>query len=338
MTAGLSSSGDGGALTLSSGSGSVSGGAVSLSGGDGSSGTGGSISISSGSGASTTASGAVTMSTSAAGTAGVSGAMTLSTGDATSGDSGSLTMETGDSVGGKGGDVAVSVGSADTGAAGGAMTLSSGSSSSHDGGSIILSAGTSSTLNHGGTISIFGGDSSGIGSNIHLQPGSGVSDGSIIFQTLSGSSFASFSSSSVTFSPNHFDLSAEGTISISADYDISLSSESGINFSDSYIYGFEMGSGTVSASPTNQISLDKMSGSISIPSDSSTDFVTFTMYNSRVTSNSLVFTTFASTTGTNCRPQVKSASSNSGSVDFEIFDYDHSNCSSNIILNYFIVS
>jgi len=131
VSVGSSSGGNGGSMSMISGSGSSTGGEVCMTGGTGSSGLGGSINIASGAGTSTS-SGSVGMSSADAGSSGVSGSMALSTGATSNG-----LMSTGIGGSGVGGDFSIEDGSGDSGTGGGVM-VTSGSSSGSAGGTMSL--------------------------------------------------------------------------------------------------------------------------------------------------------------------------------------------------------
>lgn len=158
---GGSTLGDGGALTLSSGS-AVStttggnGGALTISAGIGkTTGLGGAVTVSAGTGGATAAGGALSLASGAGGaTSGAGGAVSVTAGASTSGNGGSVTVTAGASAAsGSGGSVSMTAG-AGTAGAGGSLSLVAGAGST-TGGNVAITAGTGATA---GTITLKSGE------------------------------------------------------------------------------------------------------------------------------------------------------------------------------------
>ena len=181
-----------------------------------------------------------------------------------------------------------------------------------------------------------GASHSGTGSNVDVRAGSGSSDGSIILSSTSGTNIASFSSSSINMDSSQDIEMDSDSIYISSVYDVSISAGIGINFSGSFLFGFEKGSGTVSSS-SYDITLDKMAGKLTIPRNGASDSVSLSVYNNRITTSCLIFTSFEESPGTNCRPIVKSATPQTATALIDIYDYSSTSCTDDAVLSFMAV-
>jgi len=299
---------------------------------------GGDITILSGVGIATS-SGSIIMSTADADPNGVSGPLHLSTGHANAGSSGSIQLSTGSAMSGVGGSVSIEVGSGDSGD-GGAVLVNAGFSSSSfgQGGNIDLLGGSSS-FNNGGSIFLAGGvGSSGVGGNIYIQPGLGSSDGSVFFMLTSGvSMFGVISESIFDFSiSSSVRIQSFGIVDISSGSTITLSAANGIDLGDSYIHGFESGSGSTI---NNEVTINKQAGYFLMPGPPMNyDSENVTMYNDRSQEDSIVIATVMESPGATCTPIIRRARAFEGYIRFEVFNYYYPMCIGNVGISFFLIN
>eukprot|EP00979_Chaetoceros_neogracilis_P002302 scaffold395_cov265-Chaetoceros_neogracile.AAC.46 len=218
---------------------------------------------------------------------------------------------------------------------GGATEVFAGDSTSQDGGDITVAAG-SGGINGGSLLLKSGTGVSGNGGNVYLNPGSnGVSAGTV-----------SFFASSTFFSSNEavFDVTATGQVTIESygDLDlissqsISLSATNGIDLDESFLYGFEIA--PEAAVSSLQVTINAQSGSFTIPMHASHTVSSFyTLYNNRVTSDSLFFSQTINSVGSNCDPHIKKAVCHVGYVDIEITEYRGLDCTSDATIAFLVI-
>jgi hypothetical protein len=283
---------------------------------------GGSVTIESGVGTATD-SGAASLSTADAGVAGVSGNLSLRTGVATNGDSGSVVLASGSSSSGTGGDITLTVGSGT--AEGGTFTVVGAASSGDAGGNINLYAGSSAVTS---------------GGNIYLKPGAGSASGSVYYVDPSTSSnYGVISKSTLDFNGlTTASVSTSGTVDITSTTSITLTGGSGISMGDSYVHGFEKGTGTVGASYPTEVYLNTMTGKIISEvialGSGSTDEIT--LHNTRITASSIVMVTVGLSPG--CQVMVYQTIPAANWVDISVKNVAASACTGAYTLNFMVVN
>lgn len=216
-----SSSGNGGALTITGGSGasntSSDGGAVTITAGGGGNGGGGNAGIATlkggtGNGAAAggtarliggdgpTAGGALV--SGGAATGGGGGGVTITgTSAVVAGSGGGVSISTGNSISGNGGAFSLTTGNASTTASGGAISMTVGTSTGADGGGISLTAGDGNGgTNSGGSITLTPGVAAGAGTNGFVAIAAGKQ---LRFNEPSGAEYSSFQAASQSANFNY---------------------------------------------------------------------------------------------------------------------------------------
>ena len=182
---------------------------------------------------------------------------------------------------------------------------------------------------------------SGNGGNLYLNPGSssGGVKGSVSFRTVGNASPTYFVSSETLF-----DVHSQGTVSIESTGSLDIisagqmhiSSANAINFDESFLTGFEI---APEASVSSfSVTVNAQAGSFSVPKHASfTQTNSYTLFNTRVTTNSLFFSQSISSDGDDCRPYVKTAVCYNGYVDMEITGYAGTDCGSDATIGFFVI-
>jgi hypothetical protein len=223
---------------------------------------------------------------------------------------------------------------------GGKTKISSGASSYGTGGFLYLSGGAGGSV--GGSVMISGGAGNSSAGSIILNPGNAIEKGSVQFADPSSLSIYSVvSDSTIQFSASttvSLDASGSGTISLTSGSTITLSGGSGISMGDSYVYGFETGTGTVGASSPSEVELNKMAGSILSQTTNlgAGSIDTFTVYNNRVFPYSVVLLTIANSSG--CTPVVQKVVPTAGQIEVQVINISSSACTASYKVNFLVVS
>jgi hypothetical protein len=131
-------------------------------------------------------------------------------------------------------------------------------------------------------------------------------------------------------------LSTSGTIDVTSSSSITLTAGSGISMGDSYVYGFEKGTGTVDS--FSEVYIDAMAGSITSYSTAlaSGSHETIAMINSRITTSSLVMVTTGYSN--NCQPIVYQSIPDDGWVEIRVTNKGPDPCSTAYTLNFIVIN
>jgi hypothetical protein len=240
-------------------------------------------------------------------------------------------------------------------ATGGSAKLSGGNSTQGDGGNTIISSGTSSSGTGGflflsggaggsvgGSVVIAGGAGNSSAGSIIFNPGNAIEKGSVQFADPSSLSvYSVVSDSTIQFSASttvSVDASGSGTISLTAGSTITLSGGSGVSMGDSYVYGFEIGTGSVGTLSPSEVELNKMAGSIMSQTTNlgAGSIDTFTVYNNRVFSYSVVLVTIGNSSG--CTPVVQKAVPTAGQIAVQVINISSLACTASYQVNFMVVS
>jgi hypothetical protein len=281
--------------------------------------------------------------------------MTLSAGSSSANDGGLLSMSAGASSGGDGGILSLSGGTGSVaggdvsikggnttssvyayGVNGGHVNITSGSAQNGYSGSLTLSAGNAVDAGLGGTITLQGGASPWVGSNIILRPGVGdIYDGILRFETRSNFPFGILSEQEIEFTVREtFDIVSK-YFYVNA-YRVLFNTVFGVNVGDGPLHGFAYATGNTGL--INQVDMNSQMGIITVPVlDYYESSVTLTVFNIYATSHSIAFVTVVSADGTFCQPKVKRSTCLSGKLVIELYDYYGSECTNDAKLGFFLV-
>jgi len=205
------------------------------------------------------------------------------------------------------------------------MTLSVGEAFTGGGGSITLNAGSSP---------------SGAGGNIYLKPGNGSSDGAVYFVNLStNANYGVISESTLDFSgQSTMSMSFSGAVDISSSATVTIQGTGGVDFGDSYAYGFETGTATVGTEVSGEIAINTMTGVLTSEFSNLGAGVTnsFEVVNTRVNAASMVLVTVRDDGG--CDPMVKKVRPEANRFFVSVKNMAATSCTSAFTLNFVVMN
>ena len=220
------------------------------------------------------------------------------------------------------------------------LFLASGSSSTGSSGSVSLTVGGTATGSGGSILLNSGPSPTGTGGNIYLKPGDGSSDGSVYFVDPStNANYGVISQSTFDFSgQSTMSMSFSGSVDIASSTTITIQGTAGVDFGDSYAYGFETGTATVGTEVSGEIALNTMTGVLTSEFSNLGAGVTdsFEVVNTRVNAESIVIVTVRNDGG--CEPFVMKVEPASNRFFVSVKNIAATACTSAFTLNFMVVN
>eukprot|EP00804_Cyclotella_cryptica_P000706 CCRYP_000987-RA/>CCRYP_000987-RA protein AED:0.47 eAED:0.47 QI:282/1/1/1/0/0/2/83/135 len=133
-------------------------------------------------------------------------------------------------------------------------------------------------------------------------------------------------------------VSTSSTLELVSSGAVTISGDSGISFGESYVHGFEKGTGIVGDVYPTEIYLNTMTGIITSEvmdlASGATDEIT--LHNTRITANSIVFVTPIDSAG--CQPVVYQAVPSTNWVDIAVKNVSGNACTQAYKLGFMVVN